>query len=243
MRQSTLTTFGFKMVQTEQGEKRLGGVRHALPGSFEVFTADDLKKAGPDETRGCGYSVYFVPTQGISPRKDSGAANNGVLMLVLKNYDEENTEGEPVVDSEELCGIPLLNANGFPMYVARKQMAAWRSEFGETKRQTLRDAINRQFGSHADSNGLLCYGAGMPESVTRPAEILGEFRSCLAYCERRGKGLAEAVADARYILKQRKNRSDGTTWDRYLANDGTVTAEPAKVETATKGTTKGKAAK
>ena len=42
-----------------------------------------------------------------------------------------------------------------------------------------------------------------------------------------GRGGAEAVADARIILSQRKDRAvPHHTWDKYLADDGEVLAEP-----------------
>tara|TARA_R100000808_G_scaffold6982_1_gene20510 strand:- start:1013 stop:1768 length:756 start_codon:yes stop_codon:yes gene_type:complete len=225
MRQSTLTTFPFQTIEENGEKRRVGGIRAALPGSFQVLAIDDLKPSNPDNKIGCGYSVYFVPTQGMTPRETS-AANNGVLMLVKRVFDDTVTEGRPVVKHEEFIGQPLMNSKGFPMYLTRKQMATWKAELGDKKRSTFLEAVNRQWGSHADSDGLLCYGSGMPEFVTRPGEIRAEYLACLAYCEKRGKGVPEAVNDARYSLKQRKNRSDGTTWDRYLSDDGEVLAEP-----------------
>ena len=223
-RKSSLTHFPFRTEETEDGKQvRRGGIRQFIPGAAKIMDVTDLGKGGPDENRGCAYSVFFIPTQGISPRKAENTANSGVLGLVRTVYDESTTDG--TVIAEELIGGVLQNANGFPVVVNRKVLT-WK-DWGDTKQEHLKQAVNRQWGSHADANGLFCYGSGMPEAVTRPHEIRQAFADALAYQTKVGRGVAEAVADARIILSQRKDRAvPHHTWDKYLADDGEVLAEP-----------------
>lgn len=224
MRQTTINHFPFSTTETETGEKKqIGGTKGFLPGSFRLFRVNDIDDRVTDE--GCGYSLFFIPVQSISPREGAKPAT-GILQLVKSIYAEDGAldkDGKPLVLAQAIVGAPLVNRHGFPVSVPVERAAKWRDAPDSSFVQALIQAAKRNFGSHDDSDGKLCYGSGMPESVTRPVFIRAELDAAREHAKRYGHGEAVALENCRYVLNQRKDKkAPHATWDRYLTATGEI---------------------
>lgn len=224
MRQSTINNFPFMNKENDAGElKRVGGIRGHLPGAFQVFAVRDLDGRQTDEQ--CGYAVYFVPTQSVNPREGAKVAT-GVLQLVRSIFADDGAltaDGKPVVEAHQIVGAPLVNGQGFPVLIPVANAAKWRDSRESKAVLSLIEAAKRNFGSHADSSGFLCYGSGMPEAVTRPVFIRKELDAAKEHAKRYGQDEKTALENCRYVLKQRKDKkAPHATWDRYLSAKGEI---------------------